>query len=86
MNKTNQHVVFSLQMLLDTEHLKVYIHDMKRKELEKALIKRVWWFFRHGGRHDIWTDGNRQEPIPRHAEINEKLARSILRKVKKGRK
>ena len=79
MNKTNQHVVFSLQMLLDTEHLKVYIHDMKRKELEKALIKRGWWFLRHGGRHDIWTDGNRQEPIPRHAEINEKLARSILR-------
>ena len=52
---------------------------MKRKELEKALIKRGWWFLRHGGKHDIWTDGNRQEPIPRHTEINDKLARSILR-------
>ena len=42
-----------------------------------------WWFLRHGGKHDVWTDGNRQEPIPRHIEINEKLARSILRKGKK---
>ena len=53
---------------------------MKRKELENALIKRGWWFLRHGSKHDIWTDGNRQEPIPRHTEINDKLARSILRK------
>ncbi len=80
------HIVFSFPIFLDTEHLKVYGHGMKRKELEKALIKRGWWFLRHGGRHDIWTDGNRQEPIPRHTEINEKLARSILRKVKKGRR
>jgi len=45
-----------------------------------------WWFLRHGGRHDVWTDGEREEPIPRHTEINEKLARSILRKAKKGGK
>jgi len=38
----------------------------------------------HGRRHDVWTDGDRHEPIPRHIEINEKLARSILRKAKKG--
>jgi len=56
---------------------------MKRKELEKALKGMGWWFLRHGGRHDVWTGGNRQEPIPRHIEIIEKLARSILRKGKK---
>jgi len=56
---------------------------MKRKELEKALKGMGWRFLRHGGRHDVWTDGNWQEPIPRHIEINEKLARSILRKAKK---
>ena len=50
-------------------------YGMKRKELEKALKGMGWWFLRHGGRHDVWTDGNRQEPIPRHIEINEKLAR-----------
>jgi len=29
-------------------------------------------------------DGKRQEPISRHNDINEKLARSILRKAQKG--
>lgn len=57
---------------------------MKRRELEKRLKKLGWHFLRHGGKHDIWTDGIRQEPIPRHAEINERLAQSILRKAEKG--
>jgi mRNA interferase HicA len=57
---------------------------MKRKLLENELKRAGWWFLRHGGSHDIWTDGGRQEPIPRHNEINEKLARSIIKKVNKG--
>jgi mRNA interferase HicA len=56
---------------------------MKRKLLEIELKSLGWWFLRHGGNHDIWTDGERQEAIPRHNEINEKLARSILIKAKK---
>jgi len=56
---------------------------MKRKILENKLKKLDWWFLRHGGNHDIWTNGDRQELIPRHNEINEKLARSILRKTGK---
>jgi mRNA interferase HicA len=59
---------------------------MKRNKLEKSLKKLGWWFLRHGGNHDIWTDGDRQEPIPRHPEINEKLAKSIIRKAKAERK
>ena len=57
---------------------------MKRKKLENELKESGWWFLRHGGNHDVWTDGDRHEPIPRHNEINEKLARSILRKIRKG--
>ncbi|MCH2270788.1 MAG: toxin-antitoxin system, toxin component, HicA family protein [SAR324 cluster bacterium] len=57
---------------------------MKRKLLESKLKKLSWWFLRHGGNHDIWTNGIRQEPIPSHNEVNEKLARSILRKAEKG--
>ena len=57
---------------------------MKRKKLENGLKELGWWLLRHSGNHDIWTDGERQEPIPRHNDINEKLARSILRKAKKG--
>jgi mRNA interferase HicA len=57
---------------------------MKRKDLENRLKKLGWWFVRHGGNHDMWTNGDRQEPIPRHSEINEKLARSILRKAQRS--
>jgi len=33
----------------------------------------------------VWTDGEQQEAIPRHSEINEKLARAILRRAQKGK-
>ena len=56
---------------------------MKRNKLEKLLKNLGWWFLRHGGNHDIWTNGERQEPIPRHSEINERLARSIIRKAER---
>jgi mRNA interferase HicA len=60
------------------------VGKVKRKKLENELKKLGWWFLRHGGNHDVWTDGNRQEPIPRHSDINEKLVRSIIRKAKRG--
>ncbi len=56
---------------------------MKRRELEQALRKLGWEFLRHGGRHDVWTDGERQEAIPRHSEISERLAKAILRRAKR---
>jgi mRNA interferase HicA len=56
---------------------------MKKRGLEKKLKELGWWFLRHGGNHDVWTNGERKEPIPRHNEINEKLAQAILRKVKR---
>ena len=52
---------------------------MKRRELEETLRKLEWSFLRHGAKHDVWTDDERQELVPRHTEINEKLARAILR-------
>ena len=58
---------------------------MKRNKLESALKELGWRFLRHGGKHDVWTDGNKQEPIPRHNDIDEKLARSIIRKSEKRR-
>ena len=61
----------------------MYNDRMKRRELEKALSKLGWYFLRHGGNHDVWTDGEGQEAIPRHREINEMLAKSILRRATK---
>ncbi len=56
---------------------------MKRRELERLLRGLGWGFQGHGARHDVWTDGVREEAIPRHAEVNEKLARAILARAPK---
>ncbi|TWU35595.1 hypothetical protein S225a_09620 [Candidatus Brocadiaceae bacterium S225] len=37
-----------------------------------------------GVNNDVWTDGEHQEYIPGHVEINEMLARAIIRRIKKG--
>jgi mRNA interferase HicA len=59
----------------------VYVLDVKRREPEAHLRDLGWAFVRHGGNHDVWSDGDRLEYVPRHAEINENLARKILRKA-----
>jgi mRNA interferase HicA len=56
---------------------------MNRRELEERLKEAGWYLARHGSRHDVWTDGEQQEPVPRHREINERLARAILRRVER---
>ena len=58
------------------------VYFVKRQELEKLLRKYNWQFERHGGRHDIWTNGEIHEAIPRHSEINKFTAEKILKKAK----
>ncbi len=57
---------------------------MKRRELERRLRDLGWKLRRHGGKHDVWTnaDGSFKEYVPRHAEINERLARAVLKRAK----
>ena len=57
---------------------------MKRRDLEEQLRKLSWKFLRHGGNHDVWTNGIEQEAIPRHNEINEYTAKKILKKAKEN--
>lgn len=54
---------------------------MKRRDLIKRLEENGWYLKRNGGNHDLYTDGKRVEPIPRHSEINEKLAQAIIKKL-----
>jgi mRNA interferase HicA len=54
---------------------------VKRRDLEQRLTALGWRFLRHGGGHDVWTDGAQQEAVPRHREINDNLARAILRRA-----
>ncbi|MDK2937503.1 MAG: mRNA interferase HicA [Eubacteriaceae bacterium] len=53
---------------------------MKRRDLIKKLEKVGFEFERHGGKHDVYRRGKDTEEIPRHNEINERLAKAILRK------
>ena len=57
---------------------------MKRAALEKKLHKFGWYLKRHGGNHDIWTNGEHTEPIPRYPEIVEVLAKKILKKAQQN--
>ena len=56
---------------------------MKRRDLVRAVELAGAVFIRHGGKHDWYHNPATgiSQPIPRHTEINEFLARSILRKL-----
>lgn len=60
----------------------MYNKIMKRKDLIKRLEKAGFTLERHGGNHDVYSRGKDKEVIPRHSEINENLAKSILRRWK----
>ena len=53
---------------------------MKRRDLIKKLESNGWYLDRNGTNHDIYTNGKDIEPIPRHAEVNEQLAKAIIRR------
>ena len=65
-------------------HAYVYIQARKRRDLERRLRELGWMLLRHGGKHDVWisADGSFTEYVPRHPEINERLAQVILRRAK----
>jgi mRNA interferase HicA len=52
---------------------------MKRDELLKRLAKQGCVLYRHGARHDIYLNPatGQKQPVPRHAEIDEALAKHI---------
>lgn len=56
---------------------------MKRRDLIKRLEEMGCILVRHGGSHDWYTNPRtkQSQPVPRHTEINENLAKSILKKL-----
>ena len=54
---------------------------MKRKDLVKRLEQAGCDLLRHRAHHDIYHNPKtgRSQPVPRHREINEILARKILK-------
>lgn len=56
---------------------------MKRRDLIKRLEQIGCVLVRHGGKHDWFTNlkTKQSQPVPRHREINENLAKSIIKKL-----
>lgn len=54
---------------------------MKRRDLSKKLESMGCVLTRHGSRHDWYTNliTKQSQPVPRHVEINEYLAKSIIK-------
>lgn len=53
---------------------------MKRRELLKLFIKAGWYLKRNGSQHDIYTNGIDNEAIPQHPDVNERLAKALIKK------
>lgn len=56
---------------------------MKRRDLIKLLEQAEWKLDRRGGNHDIYfkDDYTRPIPVPRHRDIPENVAKSILKQA-----
>jgi mRNA interferase HicA len=60
---------------------------VKRRDLIKQLMKEArtrqvsFVFVREGANHTVYSFGGQNVIIPRHAEINERTALSILKEV-----
>ena len=55
-------------------------NGMKRLDFIKLLEKNGWYFKRHGGEHDVYTNGQGRIAVPRHSEIKESLVKREARK------
>ena len=54
---------------------------MKRKKLLKEIAKRGAILVRHGAKYDIYENprANISTQVPRHADINERVAKAIIK-------
>lgn len=71
---------------IDIYALKAYNIDMKGDEQHEAgrldctVGKNGWRLKRNGAGHDIYTNGKECETVPRHRELNENLAKAIIKR------
>lgn len=56
---------------------------MKRTDLIRKLEEAGCQLIRHGGRHDWYQNPKTgaAQPVPRHRELNEFLARQVLKRL-----
>jgi len=56
------------------------VDQTKRRDLVKLLEKNGWYLKRHGGNHDIYTNGKENESVSYEREIDELLVKAIIRR------
>jgi mRNA interferase HicA len=56
---------------------------MKRKELIRKIASVGCTLVRHGARHDLYQNPKtgKKQPVPRHDEIDEDLAKHIIKEL-----
>ena len=56
---------------------------MKRKDLIKKILSNGCVLVRHGSNHDLYKNpaSGKKQPIPRHQEIDEHLAKHIIKEL-----
>ena len=54
---------------------------MKRQKLLKEIVKQGAVFVRHGAKHDVYENPrtNTSTQVPRHTNINEIVAKAIIK-------
>lgn len=57
---------------------------MKRRDLIRVLTEMGCVLVRHGAKHDWYMNPEKRQSqaVPRHNDIDERLAKSIIRKLK----
>ena len=53
---------------------------MKTKDFIEMLERNGWTFKRHGSNHDIYVKDGERESVPRHRELEEDLAKAIIKR------
>ena len=53
---------------------------MKQKDLINLFKRNGWWLVRQGSNHMVFTNGSESETVPRHKELNELLAKAIIKR------
>lgn len=53
---------------------------VKRRLVEKRFIDNGWFFVRHGGNHDIWSNGIKKTQLPRHPKFSDMLYKALIQK------
>ena len=52
---------------------------VQRRKVEKKFKDNGWYFVRHGGNHDIWSNGKIKTQLPRHPKFSDKLYNALIR-------